>query len=127
MGDVVGDLAQAGHELADAREHLVEADGEPVQFVAGAVDRQSLRHIARHQRMGGDIHRVDAAQHAARHERRAERGQRGEQHQRQRQRAHHDRADAAAVAEIVADQQAKAVRQRIDAGERAPCDLAPIP
>ncbi len=58
--------------------------------------------------------------HPAGDEQRAERGEPREQHQRQRERAHHHRADARAVAEIVADQQAEAVGQRVDAGERAP-------
>ena len=38
MGDVVGDLLHAGHQLADAVEHGVEVVRQPVELVAGAGD-----------------------------------------------------------------------------------------
>ena len=41
--DVVGDLAQAGHQLLDALEHGVELAGKPIELVVGAVARNAAR------------------------------------------------------------------------------------
>ena len=119
MGDIVGDFAHARHQVADAREHLVEAARQAIEFVVGAGDGKTPRQIAGHDRARRAVHRVDAPQHAARDEQRAERGQRGEEDQRNRHGANHDGADARAVAEIVPDQQVKAARQHEDARQRA--------
>ncbi len=120
MGDIVGDLAQARHQIGDAREHFVESERQPIEFVARTRDGQPLREIAGHDRARRTVHRVDAPQHAPRDEQRAERGEPGQKNQRDRQRAHHHRADARAIAEIVPDQQVKPARQREDARERPP-------
>ena len=63
--DIVGDLLQAAHQRLDALEHGVEVFRQPVEFVAGAGDRQPLAEIAGHDGAGGLGHGVDAAQHAA--------------------------------------------------------------
>ena len=124
VSDVVADLAQSLHQFADARQHVVEALGQPVEFVARARHRQPLGQIARHDAMGRGVDRVDAAQHPARDEQRAKRRERREEHERDRQRAHHDLLDAAAVAEIMSDQEAQAAGKQIDSDQRLPAAVA---
>ena len=70
------------------------------------------------------VHRVDAPQHAPRDEQRAERGERGEENQRDRERAHHHRADARPIAEIVPDEEVEAARQHEDARQRPAAAVA---
>ena len=86
MRDIVGDLAADPHQHADAAEHGVEAFGEPVEFVAGAGDRQALRQIAAHDVLSRGVHCVDAPQHAPRDEERAGRRERRKKDERGRQR-----------------------------------------
>ena len=116
--DVVGHLAQALHEIADPREHLVEALRQPVELVAGAGNRQPSGQVARHDAVRRGVDVVDALEHAPGDEQRADRRERGEEDQRDRQRPHHDFLDPAAIAEIVPDKKNEPGRKPVDAHER---------
>ena len=68
VGDVVGHLAHAQHQPLDLVEHGVEVGGELVELVAAAGERHALRQIAVDDALAGAVHRLDPAQHVARHE-----------------------------------------------------------
>ena len=68
VGDVVGHLLQARHELADPVEHGVERGGETVELVIRAGERQALGELARHDGVGARRHRIDAGEDAPRHD-----------------------------------------------------------
>ena len=80
-------------------------------------DGQSPRQIARHDGARRNVHRVDAPQHPAGDEQRAERGQRGKEDQRNRHGANHHRADSGAIAR---DHARRAGESRPAAGRCAP-------
>ena len=126
MRDVVGNLAQAFHQLGDSAQHLVEAFRQPVQFVAGARHRQAAREVAGHDAARGGVDVVDPLQHPPGHEQRPDRPERGEEDQRNRERAHHHRPDAGPVAEVMPDQEAEAARQHVDSHERLPAAAAAL-
>ncbi len=62
VSDVVGDLAQTGHELLDPREHSIQMIGEPVELVVRPTARNATREIARHDGLARAGHGVDAFQ-----------------------------------------------------------------
>ena len=72
VGDVARDLLHAGHEALDLVEHLVQADGQPVELVARAGNGNALRQVARHDGAAGGGDGLDAAQEIAAHQHAAE-------------------------------------------------------
>ena len=109
--DIVGDLLQAVHQRLDALEHGVEIVGQPVEFVAGAGDRQPLAEIAGHDGAGGLGHGVDAPQHAAGDEEAAGEAEHDDDRDRPAPGREHDVVEPLALLEIAADQQAEAAGQ----------------
>ena len=63
MGDVVADLADAGDQLGDAVEHLVEVRRQPVELVVRPAHGNSAVERAGHDFAAGQVDGVDAAQH----------------------------------------------------------------
>ena len=122
MGDVVGDFAQARHELLNALEHRVQVGGEPVEFIVRAADRQACGEVSLHDGLGAFVHGVDAAQHTARNEEASEHADERDPEQRGDERPAEDAGDGFAVLEIAAYKQAKAARQHEDADQRAALD-----
>ena len=112
VGDVVGDLAHAGHEALDLVEHGVEVLGQPVELVVAAAYRHPAAEVAGHDVAAGAVDAVDAAEPAAAHDDAADKAQAdGQRH-------HPDQgvADAllqgVALLDVAADQQLEAAAQQ---------------
>ena len=63
--DIVGDFLQPAHQRLDAFQHGVDVFSEPVEFVAGAGDRQATGQIAGHDGVRCVGHGIDPLEHAA--------------------------------------------------------------
>ena len=107
MRDIVGNFLQAAHQRLDALQHDVEIFGQPVEFVAGAGDRQPPAEIAGHDGAGGFGHGVDAAQHAAGDEQPAGKTEHEHDGDRPASGVEDDVIEPLALVEIAADQQAE--------------------
>ena len=77
VGDVVRDLAHAGHQRFDAGQHVVESGGELVEVVAAPADRDAPGQVAVHDLAAGLVDRLQAAQHAVAQHPATEQGQGG--------------------------------------------------
>ena len=62
VGDVVRHLLQAADQALDPFQHRVEAGGEMVELVVGAVQRDPARQVPAHDRAGGEADGLDPAQ-----------------------------------------------------------------
>ncbi len=106
------------HERLDALEHGVEVVGEPVELVAGAGDRQPPGEVAVHDLARGLGHRVDAPEHPAGDEQTARHPEHDHDRERPAAGREHDLAQALALLEVAADQQAKTRRELEHAHQR---------
>ena len=99
------------HERFDPLQHDIEVLGEPVEFVAGAGDRQAAGEIAIHDVAGGVGHGIDPLEHAARDEKSA----RDTKHHNDRQRppagGEHDIVKPLTLFQIASDQEPKTAGQ----------------
>ena len=111
MRDVVGDFLQTPHQRFDALEHGIEVIGKPVEFIAGAGDRQSAGKIARHDHLRLLGHGVDAAEDAPADEEAAGETEHDDQRQRPLPGIGNDAEQPLALLEIAADQKTEAAGQ----------------
>ncbi len=112
MGNVVGDLAQPEHQPLDARQHGVEAAGEPVELVACPTARDTARQVAGHDGAAGARHGIDAAQDVAAEQQPAAETQQGNADHAAEQDATHPLDVRALLLDVASHDQDAAVRQR---------------
>src|SRR5712664_1530520 len=58
--DIAGHLPQVVEQRRDSIQHVVDGDGEPVQFIAAAAQRDAIVEFSRDDRLAGARDRIDA-------------------------------------------------------------------
>ncbi len=114
--DAVRHRAQARHQRLDLIQHLVDRDGEPVEFVAHARDRHAPREIAAHDALAGLTHGIDPAQHSPAHDEAAEETQNQRNSERATESFQNQPFEVRTAAGVAADEQPEAARQHEGVG-----------
>ena len=116
MGDVVGDLLDAAHQLLDPLQHRVQVLRELIPFVLGAPDGNALAQTACHDGVAGRVHCLDPRHGAARDRDTGRGGQQTEERDAQGKPAIDRAGEGGHVVDILAGEQMAAVGQGRDHG-----------
>lgn len=125
VGNVVRHILETVKQSLDAVQHEIEPDGEPVELVAGAVDRQTLGQVPRHDAPAGRRHGVNAPQHPATHEDKRDDAEDRDDDKPEAHCLRKQRAEMQLFLQVATDKQAKAAGELEDPHHcLAPCAAA---
>ena len=111
VSDVVGHLLEAAHQRFDALQHAVQVEGEAIEFVGAAGNRQPARKVAGHDGLRRRGHRFDAIENAPAHEQAARHAEEDDERHRPTPGKRDDVEHPLALFEVAADQQPDTARK----------------